>query len=156
MLKIGDKAPLFEASTDGGGTIDLKQLVWKRIVLYFYPKDNTSGCTKEACSFRDSIDRLTKLGVVVLGVSPDSPSSHDKFKAKHDLNFTLISDIDKKICDLYFTIGKKSMYGKKYMGVIRSTFIISPDGIIEYANYKVKAVGHAEEIINVLGNIVND
>ncbi len=153
MLKVGDKAPVFTAPTDSDGTIDLADFQGKRVVVYFYPKDNTSGCTKQACSFRDGMDTLTKLGVVVIGVSPDSPSSHDKFKAKHDLNFTLVSDIDKKICEMYYAIGEKSMYGKKYMGVIRSTFIISPEGIIEYANYKVKAADHANEIIDVIGKL---
>lgn len=156
MLEIGTKAPTFEAPTDGGSNINLQDFAGKWVVLYFYPKDNTSGCTKEACSFRDGMDSLTALGAVVIGVSPDSPASHDKFKAKFDLNFILASDKDKQICELYKAIGEKSMYGKKYMGVIRSTFIISPEGIIKYANYKVKADGHADEIIQELTKLQND
>lgn len=156
MLQIGAKAPNFSAATDGGGNINLTDFSGKWVVLYFYPKDNTSGCTKEACSFRDGMDSLTKLGAVVLGVSPDSPASHDKFIAKFELNFKLVSDVDKKICELYEALGEKSMYGKKYIGVLRSTFIISPDGTIKYANYKVKAEAHAEEIIKELTALQND
>lgn len=153
MLNIGDTAPDFTAPTDGDSELTLSSLKGKRVVLYFYPKDDTSGCTKEACSFRDGMDELTKLGAVVVGVSPDSPSKHDKFKAKYNLNFLLVSDEQKEICQKYFALGEKSMYGKKYIGVLRSTFIISPEGLIEYANYKVKAEAHAEEIIKVINSL---
>ena len=156
MLKIGDKAPYFTAKTDSDGSIDTSEFAGKWQIVYFYPKDNTSGCTKEACSFRDGMDTLTQLGAVVIGVSPDSPASHDKFKAKFDLNFILASDPDKSICEKFAALGEKSMYGKKYIGVLRSTFIISPDGVIKYANYKVKADGHAQEIITELEKLQND
>lgn len=156
MLQINDKSPSFSAPTADGTIISNEDFAGKWLVVYFYPKDNTSGCTKEACSFRDGMDEITSLDSVVVGVSPDSPSSHQKFIEKFNLNFKLISDSDKKICESFFAIGEKSMYGKKYMGVIRSTFIISPEGIIKYANYKVKAEGHATEIINELIKLKND
>ncbi len=156
MLKLNDKAPSFSAQTEDGTIISSDDFKGKWLVLYFYPKDNTAGCTKEACSFRDGMEEITSLGAAVVGVSPDSPSSHQKFIAKHDLNFKLISDQDKKVCEAYSAIGEKSMCGKKYIGVFRSTFIISPDGIIKYANYKVKADGHATEIIGELKKLQND
>jgi len=156
MLKINDNSPDFSGITAFGETISNKDFLGKWLVVYFYPKDNTSGCTKEACSFRDGMEEITKLGAVVIGISPDSPSSHKKFIEKHNLNFHLISDESKVICQKFFALGEKSMYGKKYIGVIRSTFIISPDGVIKYANYKVKPDNHAQEIIEELKKLQND
>lgn len=156
MLKINDKAPDFSGITANGENISNQDFNGKWLVVYFYPKDNTSGCTKEACSFRDGMDEITKLGAVVIGISPDSPNSHKKFIEKYNLNFYLISDENKEICQKFFALGEKSMYGKKYIGVIRSTFIISPDGTIKYANYKVKPEGHAQEIIDELKKLQND
>ncbi len=150
MLEVGTLAPKFTAPSSGAGSIVLNEYSGKWVVLYFYPKDNTSGCTTQACSFRDSMEKITSLGAVVIGVSPDSATSHDKFIAKHDLNFLLASDPDKEICTQYSALGEKSMFGKKYIGVIRSTFIIDPEGVIRYANYKVKAANHADEIIKEL------
>ena len=124
MLDIGSKAPDFKAETDSGETISLKDLRGKKVVLYFYPKDDTTGCTKEACDFRDNFARLKRAGAVVLGVSPDPVKKHVKFKEKYDLPFTLVSDPDKTICVLYDVWKEKSMYGRKYMGVERSTFVI--------------------------------
>lgn len=146
-LEPGDKAPAFTLPTDGGGKIKLADLKGKTVVLYFYPKDDTSGCTAEACSFRDNMGRLTKAGAVVIGVSRDSVAKHDKFKAKYDLNFTLASDEDGKVCEAYGTWIEKSMYGRKYMGIDRATFIIDGKGVIRNVWRKVKVPGHVEEVL---------
>ncbi len=151
MLKAGDKAADFSLPASTGETISLKDYLGKkRVVLYFYPKDNTSGCTKEACSFRDNLPSIQDKDTVVLGVSPDSLKSHDKFIEKHDLNFPLLSDEDHKVAEAYGAWGEKSMYGKKYMGIIRKTFVIGKDGKLEQVFDKVKAAGHGEEILNLL------
>ena len=147
-LDIGLVAPGFDSQNDLGEPVNLEQFKGNWIVLYFYPKDNTSGCTKEACGFRDNYARITSIGAVVLGVSPDGVKSHEKFKTKFDLNFALIADPEKKICDLYNVMGEKSMYGKKYMGVIRSTYIIDPEGIIRFVFSNVKVDGHIDDVIN--------
>ncbi len=147
-LEIGAKAPSFSAIGNGNEPIILSDFLGKMVVLYFYPKDNTSGCTKEACSFRDNMEFLTSLGVVVLGVSPDSVKSHNNFIEKFNLNFSLISDNEKEICNLYNVLGEKSMYGKKYIGIIRSTFLIDKEGIIRYIWKNVKVDGHVEEIVS--------
>lgn len=146
-LEKGVKAPDFTTQTDGGLSVSLNDSAGKWVVLYFYPKDDTSGCTKEACEFRDNMERITSIGAVVLGVSPDKVNSHDKFKAKYDLNFALLADPDKAICNNYDIMGEKSLYGKKYMGVIRTTFVISPIGKIAYVFNKVSVDGHVEEVI---------
>lgn len=149
-LTTGTKAPNIESIIDGNKQFRLSDYRGKWVVLYFYPKDNTSGCTKEACEFRDNLDSITKLGAEVIGVSPDSIKSHDNFKAKYNLNFHLVSDPDKKICELYDVLGEKVMYGKKHIGVLRTTYIIDPKGIIRYVNPKVTVEGHVEEIIKKL------
>ena len=141
MIKEDDKAPEFPG---------LKEHKGQNIVLYFYPKDDTPGCTVEACGFRDSFKDIEKLGAVILGVSPDSDASHDKFIAKFKLPFTLIPDEDKKICQAYGVWVEKSMYGKKYMGVARTTFIIGKDGRIARVFPNVKPEGHNKEIIEAL------
>ncbi len=146
-LTIGTKAPNIEATTDGNKKFRLNDYLGKWVVLYFYPKDNTSGCTKEACGFRDNMDSIALLGAEVIGVSPDSVKSHDNFKSKYNLNFHLLSDTEKEICKLYDVLGEKSLYGKKYLGVVRTTYIIDPNGIIRYVNPKVSVEGHIEEII---------
>lgn len=151
--EIGKKAPLFTAEIDGGNKFALKDLLGKWVVLYFYPRDNTPGCTKEACSFRDNLSDLTKLGVEVIGVSPDTVKSHDRFKTKFDLNFNLVSDPDKKICEKYGVIGEKNMFGKKVKGVIRSTFIIDPKGKIRYIYKKVKVAGHTEDVMEKIKEV---
>lgn len=153
-LKIGDKAPDFKAITDSEKEIKLKDYKGKWLVLYFYPKDNTSGCTKEACDFRDNYERITHTGAIVIGVSPDSVKSHKNFKEKYNLNFDLISDTDKKICNLYGAIGEKKMYGKTYEGVIRSTFIISPEQKIAHIWRNVKVNGHVDEVIAKLNELI--
>ncbi len=151
MLQVGDKAPNFTLKSDKDEDVSLSDFLGKSdVVLYFYPKDNTSGCTKEACSFRDNIQPIQAKNAVVLGVSPDSVKSHQNFINKQNLNFTLLSDPDHKVAKAYGAWGEKSMYGKKYMGIIRSTFIIGKDGIIKHVFDKVKTAIHAEEVLQVL------
>jgi peroxiredoxin Q/BCP len=150
MLKQGDKAPDFTATTDGGETTKLKDLRGKRVVLYFYPKDNTPGCTKEACDFRDSITKFRRKGVVVLGVSPDGVKSHQKFKAKFDLPFPLLADEDHAIAEAYGAWQEKSMYGRKYMGIVRSTFVIDEKGTIAEVHEKVKVKGHVDQLLGAV------
>jgi peroxiredoxin Q/BCP len=152
-LQPGIKAPAVKALTDGGGKFALSSLKGSWVVLYFYPKDDTSGCTAEACDFRDSMAELTKRGVSVVGVSPDSPASHDKFKAKFDLNFTLVSDEDHAVCEAYDTWKQKSMYGRTYMGVERTTYIIDPTGKIAATFEKVKVNGHVDQIRSWLAEL---
>ena len=150
-LKAGDNAPDFTLEASTGETISLKDYLGnKRVVLYFYPKDNTSGCTKEACSFRDNLPDIQAKDTVVLGVSPDSLKSHDKFITKFELNFPLLSDPDHKVAEAYGAWGEKSMYGKKYFGIIRKTFVIGKDGKLEHVFHKVKADGHGKEILDLL------
>lgn len=146
-INLEQTAPYFNAVIDDGTEISLDQFKGKWIVLYFYPKDNTSGCTQEACDFRDNYERLKALDAEIIGVSPDSTKSHTNFKTKHELNFKLISDESKEICEKFGVWVEKSMYGRKYMGVERSTFIISPNGLIKAIYKKVKVKGHIDEII---------
>jgi peroxiredoxin Q/BCP len=151
MLKVGDKAPDFTLKSDSGKKVSLSQFIGKKeVVLYFYPKDNTPGCTKEACSFRDSLSAFSNKNTEVLGVSPDSVKSHQNFIQKQNLNFTLLSDPDHEVAEAYGAWGEKSLYGKKYMGILRTTFIIGKDGKIKRVFEKVKPEGHAEEILNTL------
>ncbi|MBN8584906.1 MAG: thioredoxin-dependent thiol peroxidase [Ignavibacteria bacterium] len=147
MLKVGDKAPEFSLIGDNGEKISLKDYKGKKVVLYFYPKDMTSGCTQEACDFRDSIKKFEKKNTVVIGVSPDDTKSHNKFKDKYGLPFTLLSDETKEMLNDYGVWQEKSMYGRKYMGVVRTTFIIDEKGKIEKIYDKVKVPGHIEEIL---------
>jgi peroxiredoxin Q/BCP len=150
-ISLGSEAPLFTAPTDGGKTLSLSDVRGKNVVLYFYPKDDTSGCTAEACDFRDNMNRLTSAGAVVIGVSPDSPKSHDKFKQKYELNYALVSDESHEIAENYGVWVEKSMYGRKYMGIERSTFLINPDGIITHEWRKVKVPGHVDAVLEALG-----
>jgi peroxiredoxin Q/BCP len=150
VLKPGDKAPDFQAATDTATTVSLKDFRGKKVILYFYPKDNTPGCTQEACDFRDSIARFKKKDVAVLGVSPDSVASHQKFKAKFELPFPLLADDDHKIAEAYGAWGEKSMYGRKFMGIIRSTFLIDEKGRIAEVYGKVKVNGHVNELLGKL------
>lgn len=146
-LNVGDKAPALSLATDGGGRISLKDLSGKPIVLYFYPKDDTSGCTREAVAFTALLPKFSRLGVQVVGVSKDSVESHAKFKAKHDLSVVLASDPDGKVVQSYGCWVEKSLYGRKYMGIDRSTFLIDPKGKIARIWRKVKVPGHAEEVL---------
>jgi thioredoxin-dependent peroxiredoxin len=145
-LKIGDQAPDFTLPTDGGGTVSLSALRGKKVIIYFYPKDDTSGCTKEACGFRDAEPDLSKLAAVVIGVSKDSVASHDKFKRKYNLPFILASDEKSDVCERYGVWKEKSMYGRKYMGIERTTLLIDEKGSIRAIWNKVKIPGHVDEV----------
>ncbi len=149
-LSVGNKAPDFTLPNGEGKPVSLSDFKGKKVVLYFYPKDDTSGCTKEACSFQENLGVLKKRGAVVLGVSADSPTSHQKFAAKYDLSFPLISDEQKELIKKYGVWKEKSMYGRKYMGIERTTFIIGENGKITHIFPKVKVDGHTEEILNAL------
>lgn len=149
-LEIGDKAPAFSMKTDGGGKISLSALKGQKVVLYFYPKDDTSGCTAEACGFRDNLPAFKKLDAVVIGVSRDSVESHDKFKKKYDLNFALGSDETGKVTEAYEVWVEKNMYGKKYMGIERATFLIDGKGVLRGIWRKVKVPGHVEEVAKAI------
>lgn len=149
-LKEGVKAPAFNAITDDGKKVSLKDLSGKNIVLYFYPKDDTSGCTKEACAFNESLAQLKKLGAVVVGVSKDSVESHVKFKKKYDLDFQLIADTELKLCESYDVWKEKSLYGRKYMGIERTTYVIDKKGKIVKTFAKVKVDGHVEKVSEAL------
>lgn len=148
ILKEGDKAPEFKGLNQDGKEIKLSDFKGSKLILYFYPKDNTSGCTAEACNLNENYDELNKHGYRVVGVSPDSTASHLKFIAKHSLGFDLIADTEKEILNNYGVWAEKSMYGRKYMGVVRTTFIINEDGIIEKIFNKVKTKEHAQQILS--------
>ncbi len=147
-LKEGDKAPFFKGLNQEGKEISLDDYKGKRLILYFYPKDNTSGCTAEACSLNEGYSELTRQGYEVVGISPDSVSSHQKFIAKYNLSFNLIADTEKQILETYGVWAEKSMYGRKYMGVVRTTFIINASGIIERVITKVDTKNSAAQILN--------
>jgi peroxiredoxin Q/BCP len=153
MLKIGDKAPTFTLLDKNYQNVSLKDFKGKKVVLYFYPKDMTSGCTQEACDFRDAFPAFNKLKAVVLGISADSAASHNKFADKYELPFTLLSDENKEVVEKYGVWKEKSMYGKKYMGIERTTFLIDGKGIIKNIFPKVKVAGHVEEVMKALGEI---
>ncbi|HEX3865075.1 MAG TPA: thioredoxin-dependent thiol peroxidase [Stellaceae bacterium] len=149
-IAVGEQAPDFTLPTDGNGSIALSSLRGKPVVLYFYPKDDTSGCTAEACGFRDSVPDYGKTGATVVGLSRDSVASHDKFKKKYELPFTLASDTDGKVCESYGVWVEKSMYGRKYMGIDRSTFLIDKDGVVRNAWHKVKVPGHVAQVLKAV------
>jgi peroxiredoxin Q/BCP len=146
-LEIGDIAPDFEAKDENGQIIKLSDYRGKKVVLYFYPKDNTPGCTAESCNLRDNYESFQAKGYEILGVSSDDEKSHQKFIAKHELPFKLIADTDKKVHELYGTWGEKSMYGKKYMGTVRTTFVINEEGKLEDIITKVKTKDHTAQIL---------
>jgi thioredoxin-dependent peroxiredoxin len=147
MLKVGDRAPEFTLDTVGGASVRLSDFKGKKVVLYFYPKDDTPGCTKEACSFQENFARLKKKGAIILGVSADSVDSHAKFAAKFNLGFPLLSDTTKDVCKAYGVWKEKSMYGRKYMGIERTTFVMDEKGIVRHIFSKVKVDGHTEEVL---------
>lgn len=148
-LKTGNKAPDFTLPTDGGGTVALSALKGQPVVLYFYPKDDTPGCTKEACDFRDHLTAFRRLKMLVIGVSKDSVKKHDKFKEKYELNFPLAADEDGTVCENYGVWVEKSMYGRKYMGIERATFLIDAEGKIAHIWRKVSVTGHIEDILKI-------
>lgn len=150
MVDVGDPAPDFTLPTDGGGSVTLSALKGKPVVIYFYPKDDTPGCTKEACGFRDLTPDFDKVDAVVIGVSKDSPAKHDKFKAKYELPFTLASDEEGGMIEAYGSWVEKSMYGKKYMRIDRSTFVIDKDGVVRAVWRKVKVPGHVDAVLEAV------
>jgi thioredoxin-dependent peroxiredoxin len=152
-IEVGKKAPAFRLTTDGDGKISLADLKGKPIILYFYPKDDTTGCTKEACAFRDLQREFKKIGATVIGVSRDSVASHDKFKKKYELNFSLGSDAEGTVSDAFGTWVQKSMYGRKYMGMERATFLIDGKGVVREVWRKVKLPGHAEAVLEAARRI---
>ena len=150
MLKVGHKAPAFSLPSGDGTTLSLKDFKGKKIVLYFYPKDNTPGCTKEACSFQENLSALKKKGAVLLGVSADSARAHANFASKYDLTFPLLSDEKKEVIKAYGVWKKKAMYGLKFLGIERTTFVIDEEGTISHIFPKVKVQGHTQEVLDVL------
>ena len=150
-LSVGDPAPDFSLPSDTGETVKLSDLRGQRVIVYFYPAAMTPGCTKQACDFSDSIDRLKAEGYTVLGISPDTPEKLAKFREHDGLTITLLSDVDKKVLTAWGAFGEKKLYGKLVHGVIRSTFVVDPDGAIEYAAYNVKATGHVAKLRKDLG-----
>lgn len=147
MIQAGDRAPDFELPSDTGETYDLDGLQGQRVVLYFYPKDDTSGCTKEACGFRDALPSFDDRDAVVLGVSPDGLESHAQFRASYDLNFPLLADEEGRVARAYGVWSTKKLYGKEVEGADRATFVIGPDGVVERVYDEVEPDGHAEEIL---------
>jgi peroxiredoxin Q/BCP len=150
MLKEGDRAPEIQLQTDTGESFDLKSVRGKKVVLFFYPKASTPGCTVEACEFRDIYKKFEKKGVVVLGISKDTPKAQTTFKVNQKLPYTLLCDVDKKVVEAYGVWKEKNMYGKKVMGVERTTFLIDEHGKIQKIFAKVKPAGHAEEVLAAL------
>jgi len=150
-LNTGDKAPEFYAINQDGQNVSLKKFKGKKVILYFYPKDDTPGCTAEACNLRDNYNELIKRGFEVIGVSPDDKESHTRFKHKYSLPFHLVADTDKSILKLYGAWGTKKMYGKEYEGVLRTTYVISEEGKIEKVITKVDTKDHSRQILNELG-----
>lgn len=150
MVSQGDKAPDFDLPRDGGGRVRLSDFRGRPVVLYFYPKDDTSGCTKEAIAFTQHLGAFGERGAAVIGVSPDSAESHDAFKAKHGLEITLAADTDATVAKAYGVWVEKSMYGRRYMGVERSTFLIDGDGKVARVWRKVRVPGHVEEVLEAL------
>jgi peroxiredoxin Q/BCP len=152
MLEVGKKAPTFKLKNQDGKVISLEDLKGKKVILYFYPKDDTPGCTREACNFRDDLPEFKGLNAAILGVSPDTVESHKKFKIKYSIPFDLLSDVDREVCEKYEVWKEKNNYGKKLMGVERTTYIIDEKGVISNIFNKVKVDGHNEELIKALEN----
>lgn len=150
MVSVGERAPEFSLPADDGREVSLKEFRGKNVVLYFYPKDDTTGCTKEACSFRDNLGRVTSKGAVVLGVSRDDTASHVKFKDKYHLNFPLLSDEEGRVTEAYGVWKKKNLYGREYFGIERTTFLIDETGTITRIWSKVKVEGHTDEVLGAL------
>ena len=150
-LNEGDKAPDFSLISDSGETVSLGDFAGRRVVVYFYPRANTPGCTKEACDFRDSLEQLNGQDIDVVGISPDKPEKLAKFREDHELNFPLLSDPDKEVMTAYGAFGEKKNYGKVTQGVIRSTFLVEPDGTIGLTKHNVKATGHVARILRDMG-----
>tara|TARA_Y100000766_G_scaffold30358_1_gene21129 strand:+ start:485 stop:949 length:465 start_codon:yes stop_codon:yes gene_type:complete len=152
-LAIGDKAPDFTIATDGGGTFCLSEMMGNNVIIYFYPKDDTPGCTKEACEFRDSLPDFSKSDSKIIGISKDTVAKHDKFKSKYELPFTLGADLEGAVCEAYGTWVEKSMYGRQYMGIERATFLVDKEGVVQGIWRKVKVKGHVEEVLAAVQNL---
>jgi peroxiredoxin Q/BCP len=152
-MKVNDKAPAFSLLDQDGNKVSLKDFAGKTVVLFFYPKADTPGCTIEACGFRDTYKKIQATGAVILGISADEPAKQKKFEEKFKLPYPLLADTDKKVCESFSVIQEKSMYGKKYMGIARMTFIIGPTGKIQHIYEKVKPDGHAEEVLAYLKTV---
>jgi len=150
VLSAGKQAPAFELLDNEGNLHKLSDYQGQTIVVYFYPRDDTSGCTTEACSFRDAYADFREAGVEVIGISPDNEGSHSKFIAKYELPFVLLSDPDHKVCEAFGTWGLKKMYGREYEGVFRTTFVIGPDGVIKHVFENVKPADHSQEVLEVV------
>jgi thioredoxin-dependent peroxiredoxin len=150
VVEEGSQAPDFELKSDTGETVKLSQFRGRPVVLYFYPRDDTPGCTKEACAFRDSYDDYLARDAVILGVSRDGEESHQKFKSKYDLPFTLLTDPDHEVAEAYGVWAEKSMYGRKSMGIVRSTFVIAPDGTVARTMRGIKVPGHSDKVLEAL------
>ncbi len=150
MIAEKEQAPDFTLLSDAGEEVPLSSFRGRKVVLYFYPKDNTSGCTKEACSFRDDYGQFIAKGAVVIGVSPDGEASHQKFKAKYQLPFYLLSDPDHQVAETYGAWGEKKMYGRTYEGILRTTYVINEEGVVSKVFAKVTPTGHAREVLEVL------
>lgn len=154
MIDPGKPAPTFTLTDQSGEKHSLKDFKGQWVILYFYPKDNTSGCTRQACQFRDALPKFKKAGAVILGVSPDDEKSHARFVDKFDLPFTLLADTEQKVCTKYGVWQEKSMYGRKYMGVVRTTFLIDPSGKVAHRWDKVKVPGHEQAVMDKLKELV--
>ena len=152
-LTIGDKAPDFTIATDGGGTFSLLEMRGHNVIIYFYPKDDTPGCTKEACEFRDSLPDFSNSSSKIIGISKDTVAKHDKFKSKYELPFTLGADLEGDVCEIYGTWVEKSMYGRQYMGIERATFLVDKEGVLQGIWRKVKVKGHVEEVLGTVQNL---
>ena len=150
MLEVGKKAPTFKLKNQDGKVVSLEDMKGKKVILYFYPKDDTPGCTREACNFRDDLPEFKGLNAVIMGVSPDTVESHKKFKIKYSIPFDLLSDVDREVCELYEVWKEKNNYGKKLMGVERTTYIIDEKGVISHIFNKVKVDGHNDELKEAL------
>jgi len=150
MLQVGDKLPLILLADQTGNLFNTRQIIGKKTILYFYPKDNTSGCTAEACSLNENFDKWIKAGYQIIGVSPDSAASHQKFIAKYNLQFTLLADTEKELAKAFGVWGEKSLYGRKYMGILRTTFIINEQGIITLVIEKVNTKEHSQQLFDLL------
>ena len=153
MIEEGKKAPAFSLKNQDGKVVKLADFAGQNVVLYFYPKDNTPGCTTEACDFRDQHSKLEKAGAVVLGVSPDKDTTHAKFAGKFGLPFTLLADTEHEVAEKYGSWGEKSLYGRKFLGIIRSTFLIGKDGKVAKVWPKVKVAGHVDEVLEAVKSL---
>ena len=152
-LDVGDNAPEFTIATDGGGSFSLSEMKGYNVIIYFYPKDDTPGCTKEACGFRDMLPDFSDSSAKIIGISKDTVVKHDKFKSKYELPFLLGADLEGNVCEAYGTWVEKSMYGRQYMGIERATFLVDKEGVLQGVWRKVKVKGHVEEVLSAVQNL---